>query len=159
MKVGGGALFFSTDPKCLWHRGHPRRDRESNLGPLAPEASALPLSYHAFTPAYLIPIPHLPFMTLNIVEITAQKIYLSFIYFLNKHATDLDKPYVTFGKPRMTTRAFVIDSASDVAILELLSLLKMADTTTTVSLRKNNGKILTINNCNYYTVDVCHIFM
>ena len=22
MKVGGGALFFSTDPKCLWRNSH-----------------------------------------------------------------------------------------------------------------------------------------
>ena len=40
-----------------------------------------------------------------------------------------------------------------------LSLLQMAATTTTVSLRKYNGKILAINSCNNYTVGVCHIVM
>ena len=37
-----------TRESVFGHRNFSRRERESNLGPLAPEASALPLSYHAF---------------------------------------------------------------------------------------------------------------
>ena len=37
-----------TRESVFGHRNFSRRERESNLGPLAPEASAKPLSYHAF---------------------------------------------------------------------------------------------------------------
>ena len=37
-----------TRESMFGHRNFSRRERESNLGPLAPEASAKPLSYHAF---------------------------------------------------------------------------------------------------------------
>ena len=35
-----------TGESVFGHRNFPRRERGSNLGPLAPEASAYPLSYH-----------------------------------------------------------------------------------------------------------------
>ena len=38
----------NTKESVFGHRNFPRCERGSNLGPLAPEASAWPLSYHAF---------------------------------------------------------------------------------------------------------------
>ena len=73
-------------------------------------------------------------------------LFLLFSVFSKKFAP-FSVTWQSFGKPRIGRH------------VNLLSLLKMAATTTTVSLRKNNGKILAINSCNYYTVGVCQIVM